>query len=395
MTESFPAPQARAIYLDHHASTPILPEVLEAMQPWLEKGFGNPSNSLHEYGRDAREVVEWAKRQVAALINANPDQIIFTAGATESNNLALRGYMQRQPLESGLVISALEHESIMQPARFLEKSGYTFTLIQANNTGMITADAVRRVLLDAEVPIKMLSVIAVQGEIGTINPIPEIAKIASDFGTVMHTDAAQAVGKIPVDVSEWDVDFVTIAAHKMYGPKGIGVLYVKDPTSLTPILHGAGHEGGLRPGTENVPSIAGFGMACQVIAADLEQEAARQREIRDYLWNTIHKRLPEARLNGHPEKRHPGNLHFSLPDVNSVELLNKLPRYALSVGSACHTDHPMDNPLIEALGIPERYAQGSIRVGIGRSNTKQELQQFVENLVIAYHQISEKSSADR
>ena len=387
MIAGYPIPEAGAIYLDHHASTPLLPEVLEAMEPWFERGYGNPSNTLHAFGRDARKAVEWAREQVAALINAEPRQIIFTSGATEANNLALRGFMNTQHSSSALLISELEHESVAQPAEQLNRAGYPGFKIAGDSTGMITPEAVHDALRSAvgtNSEPKLISVIAVQGEIGTINPMMRISEAGHEFGTVVHTDAAQAVGKIPVDVDAWNVDLLTIAAHKMYGPKGIGALYTRERDLLKPILYGADHEDGLRPGTENVPYIVGFGAACRTLAADLESEAARQRRLRDRLWEWIRNEIPDARLNGHPQQRHPGNLHFSLPDINSVELVRQLPQYALSVGSACHSDNPMENPLIETLGIPGRYAQGSIRIGLGRANTEQQLRQFAQDLAVAY-----------
>lgn len=393
MTDSTPTPGANAIYFDHHASTPLLPEVAEVMQPWLERGFGNPSNSLHEYGNEARDAVEWGRAQVAKLINAKPEQIIFTSGATEANNLAIQGRFRFKPTSQSLLTSMLEHESVVQPAEYLEKLGYPVYRVPADSTGMITPAVVHdqfAEIVESENNPGLVSVIAVHGEIGTMNPIDKIAEVAHRFETPIHTDAAQAIGKIPVNVQDLNVDMLTIAAHKMYGPKGIGALYLKEDSLIEPILYGAGHERGLRPGTENVPYIAGFGMACKIAASDLEEEAKRQTKLRDELRELLQKGIPDIRFNGHPERRHPGNLHFSLPDVNSLEIIPKLSQYALSVGSACHTDHPMDNPLIRTLNIPEKYARGSIRVGLGRSNTEQQIRQLAEDLIVAYQMVSSK-----
>jgi len=391
LTGSYPIPSAEAIYFDHHASTPLLPEVVEAMNPWLERGFGNPSNSLHEYGNEARDAIEWGRAQIAKLIGAEPEQIIFTSGATEANNLAIQGRFRNKPTSQALVTSMLEHESIAKPAHYLEKLGYPVYRVSGDSTGMITLEVIHKQLADidkSENISGLVSIIAVHGEIGTINPIEKIAEAAHRFNTPIHTDAAQAVGKIPVDVQDWNVDFLTIAAHKMYGPKGIGALYIKNDSLLEPILYGAGHERGLRPGTENVPYIIGFGMACKIANSDLEKEAGRQRKLRDELRSLLGENIPDIRFNGHPERRHPGNLHLSLPNVNSLDIIPKLLHYALSVGSACHTDHPMDNPLIQVLNISEKYASGSIRIGLGRSNTEQQIRQFAEDLTVAYEMVT-------
>ncbi len=393
MSDFSPTPTADAIYFDHHASTPLLPEVIEAMQPWLERGFGNPSNSLHDYGNEARDAVEWGRTQVAKLINAEPQQIIFTSGATEANNLAILGSFRSKPTSHTLVISNLEHESVSQPAAYLDKLGYSVYFISGDSNGLVTPEAVLDQLSEiakSESTPGLVSIIAVQGEIGTINPIDKIAKIAHQFEIPIHTDAAQAVGKIPVDVQKWDVDLLTIAAHKMYGPKGIGALYVKEDSLIQPILFGAGHERGLRPGTENVPYIVGFGMACKIAVNDLLEESKRQSKLRDELREILQQNILEIRFNGHPKLRHPGNLHFSLPNVNSLDIVQQLPQYALSVGSACHTDHPMENPLIQTLNIPEEYATGSIRIGLGRSNTEPQVRQLAEDLIDAFHKLSKQ-----
>jgi cysteine desulfurase len=351
------------------------------MEPWLGTGFGNPSNILHEYGSEARKGVNWARQQVAALINAEPDEIIFTSGATESNNLVVRGVPPALD-NPGLLISILEHESIAKPAAYLRNSGSPVHYAAADEHGRVQPEQVEEIV--SEYPVGVVSIIHVQGEIGTINPIRELAEIARTHQCLVHTDAAQSVGKIPVDVHQLGVDYLTIAAHKMYGPKGIGALFVRKGGPLQPILYGAGHERGMRPGTENVPYLIGFGEACRIAGEDLTQERSRQEQLRDALFQQLSQNIPEIRLNGHPDLRHPGNLHISLPNVNSLDVLKKLPGYALSVGSACHSENPMDNPLIQALGIPENYARGAIRIGIGRSNSAEQLSRFASDLTAAY-----------
>ncbi|HKJ66352.1 MAG TPA: cysteine desulfurase family protein [bacterium] len=382
-----PVPSAESVYLDHHASTPLEPSVLNAMRPWLERGYGNASNTLHGHGIEARTAIEWARVQVASLINATLGEIIFTSGATEANNMALFGSMDAIERPGVLVISTLEHESVTQPAHQLARRGHTLLRISGDKDGLIDPGDVEAALKNHRVT--LLSIIAVQGEIGTINPIPELTRLGHKYGALVHTDAAQAVGKVPVDVEEWEVDYLTIAAHKMYGPKGVGALYKKREAPIEPLLYGAGHEQGLRPGTENVPYLVGFGQACVLAMDDLEQEMRRQRDLRDFLWQTLQEHIPEIRLNGHSERRHPGNLHLSLKDVQSLDLLKALPGYALSVGSACHSANPMENPLIQSLNIPEEYARGSIRIGLGRSNTRQQIEQFAFDFKEAYHKISQ------
>jgi len=380
-----PVPTAGQVYLDHHASTPLEPVVMDAMIPWLRRGFGNPSNILHAYGREAAEAREWSRAQVAALIGAQPQEIVFTSGATEANNLAITGVMKSAGIPGALLTSTLEHPSVSRPAEILSETDTDVFFVPGDSTGMITLERMAEVLRAQQ--IGLVSIIAVQGEVGTVNPIPDIARVAHRHGALVHTDAAQAVGKIPVDVGEWGVDYLTIAAHKMYGPKGIGALYRRPGTPLSPILFGAGHEGGLRPGTENIPYLVGFGRACQLATEDLEAEADRQRDLRDWLRNRVQETIPDLRINGHPDRRHPGNLHISLRGVNSTDLLELLPGYALSVGSACHSSEPMENPLIQALEIPVEYARGSIRIGIGRSNTREQLEQFAFDLEEAYHKM--------
>lgn len=378
-------PRADQIYLDHHASTPLAPEVVDAMLPWLRRGFGNPSNILHDYGKEAAEAREWAREQVATLIGAGASDILFTSGATEANNLAISGVLGSGEITSAVLTSTLEHPSVSHPVEVLAQHGTAAFYVPGDSTGMITTDRVESILQSDE--IGLVSIIAVQGEVGTINPIREITRVAHRYGVLVHTDAAQAVGKIPVNVHDWDVDYLTIAAHKMYGPKGIGALYHRRGAPLTPLLFGAGHEDGLRPGTENVPSLVGFGQAGILASRDLVAEADRQRTLRDWLWQRLQDTIPDVRLNGHPDRRHPGNLHISLRGVRGPELLALLPGYALSVGSACHSSHPMDNPLIQALQIPSDYSMGSIRIGLGRSNTLEQLEQFAFDLEEAYHKM--------
>ncbi|MBS1272502.1 MAG: Cysteine desulfurase IscS [Candidatus Marinimicrobia bacterium] len=383
-----PQPSADLIYLDHHASTPILPQVQQAMQPWLDRGYGNPSNTLHQYGREARDAVEWAKTQVANLINASPEEIIFTSGATEANNLALRGAVKSLAGSKGILITNVEHPSVVEPANYLKSQGVSVVEIEVNSDGIAEPENIEEIFSVSD--IGFLSVIAVQGEIGTINPINSVAEIAHAHSVLIHTDAAQAVGKIPVNVRDWNIDYLTIAGHKMYGPKGVGALYRRKGAPLEPILFGAGHEQGMRPGTENVPYLVGFGEACRIASEDLENEAERQRDLRNYLWERVHQSAPKVRLNGALEPRHPGNLHISFPDIDSRELLAKLPKYALSVGSACHSENPEANPIIQSLGIPVNYAAGTIRVGIGRSNTRRQIEQFADDLIEAYQSLMEE-----
>lgn len=358
------------------------------MLPWIDGGFGNPSNSLHKYGQEARKAVDWARTQVAQLINAAPEEIIFTSGATEANNLAITGAVRAAENFRGILTSELEHPSVTEPVALLARNGRDVWTVQADNNSRIAPADVGQILSERD--INLVSIIAVQGEIGTINAIPEIAKVVHDYGALIHTDAAQAVGKIPVDVRDWDVDFLTIAGHKMYAPKGVGALYRKEGVPLEPILHGAGHENGMRPGTENVPYLVGFGEACRLARSDLEEEAERQIELRNLLWEKLHGTLPEVRLNGPLENRHPGNLHVSFPSVDARNILEKLPGYALSVGSACHSEYPEDNPLIRALDIPPEYARGSVRIGIGRSNTRHQIDNFADDLIAAYRTVLKK-----
>jgi cysteine desulfurase len=363
------------IYLDYNATTPIDPAVAEAMQPYILQHYGNPS-STHAYGRTAREAVESARARVAALLDCDASEIVFTGGGSESNNTVLKGvaYTYRHQGHH-IITSAVEHPATINPCRFLEQQGLRVTYLPVDRTGMVDPEAVRKAITPQTL---LISIMHANNEVGTLQPIAEISRIARAHGVLLHTDAAQSVGKIPTLVDELGVDFLSIAGHKVYAPKGIGALYRRTGCALEPFIHGAGHESGRRAGTENVIFAVGLGKACEVAQADLPRYQRDVRQLRDFFWQEIEKRFADrVVLNGHPEQRLPNTLHVNFRGVIGAEFLEKLPALAASTGSACHAGEISLSSVLEAMHIPPALGMGAVRFSLGRYTTRQEIEQAI------------------
>ena len=369
------------IYLDYNATTPIDPLVADAIAPYLYQHFGNPS-STHIYGRNAHQAVETAREQVALLIGAHADEIIFTGCATEANNLAIRG-AARALRDKGrhLITSAVEHPSVEQPFNRLSVDGWEVTVIPVDSYGQVDPAQLSAALRDDTV---LVSIMHANNEVGTIQPVDEIAAITRPRGILLHSDAAQSVGKIPVSVDDLGVDLLTLAGHKFYATKGVGVLYVRRGTPLQPLLVGAGHETGLRPGTENVPAIAGLGEAARIAN---ERESTHTQQLcllRDQLHTRIAEAIPGLLLNGHPEQRLPNTLNLSFPGVDGRELLaHAAAEVAASVGSACHEEGDAVSGVLGAMGIAADRARGAVRLSLGAPSTEAEIELAAKALIAA------------
>jgi cysteine desulfurase len=357
-----------AIYLDHNATTPIAPEVLGAMRPYLEDRFGNPS-SAHWYGAVAHHAVERARAEVAALLGCEPDSVVFTAGGSEADNLAIKGVALGRLSDGGHIItSAIEHPAVLGACRYLERRlGCRLTILPVDGFGIVDPEDVRRAIEPGTV---LISVMHANNEVGTLEPIAEIAGVAREHGIACHTDAAQSVGKVPVDVDELAVDLLTVTGHKLYAPKGIGALYVRPGTRLDSLIHGAGHEHGLRAGTENVPYIVGLGAACGLAAERLRAGAPEQvRRLRDRLHAALRSTVPGVALNGHAEKRLPNTLNVSFPDQDGESLLARTPSVAAATGSACHSGRTEPSSVLIAMGLDAQRALGAVRLSLGYDTT--------------------------
>ncbi len=365
------------IYLDNAASTQIHGDVLDSMLPFLREQYGNPS-SIHRYGRLARKAVEKARKQIAFLINADPSEILITSGGTESNNTALRGISMKNP--SGQIItSSVEHDAVLEPCKKLVQNGFDVDYLSVNQFGMIDPSE-----LDALISKKtsLVSIMFGNNEVGTIQPISEIAKICNEYSVPFHTDAVQAVGKIPIDVKELGIDLLSISSHKLYGPKGIGALYVKNGIKIEPVILGGGQEHGLRSGTENVANIVGFGKACEIAKNSLHENISYVEKLRNSLAETVLNEIPEVTLNGHAKSRLPGNAHFTFLGINGEDLIIKLDEYgiAASTGSACSVNTQKASHVLEAMGFSLEQITGSLRLTVGIFNDQKEIEQTVNIL---------------
>jgi len=374
--------QRDPIYLDHNATTPVHPEVFEAMVPFLREGFGNPSSG-HVYGLRARAAVERSRVAVAGLLGCSTDEVVFTSGGTESNNLAIRGAAAAHPEKRHLITSAVEHPATRLPCRYLAERGLEVEWIPVDGTGTVDPDAVGEVLRDDTL---LVTLMLANNETGTIMPVGEVARLAHGRGILVHTDAAQAVGKIPVRVDVLQVDLLSIAGHKLYAPKGIGALFVRGGVELSPVLLGGGQERGLSPGTENVAYIVGLGRACELAAADLEVEARRQRTLVDRLWDLLSEAVPGLRLNGHRSQRLPNTLNVSFPGAAGSRILARTDGLAASTGSACHEGAEIPSQVLTEMGLTQEEAFGAIRLSVGRSTTEQDIDIAAHILVRAWQE---------
>ncbi len=374
---------AEPIYLDHNATTPVHPEVVAAMLPYLKEHFGNPSSG-HVYGQRARTAVERAREQVAALLGCHPDEVVFTSGGTEANNLAIRGVADVSARRH-IVTSTVEHPATAAPCAHLERRGFEVTRVPVDGEGRVQVDEVRRFVRGDTA---LVTVMLAQNETGALMPIRGIAESAHEHGALVHTDAAQAVGKIVTRVEKLGVDLLSVAGHKLYAPKGVGALFVRRGIKIAPLTLGGGHERGLRPGTENVPYIVGLGQACEVARRDLDTEPARQRELRDELWRRLHDGIPGLRLNGHATERLPNTLNVSFPGVRGSAVLAAAPEVAASIGSACHEGGEAASAVLLAMGIEPSTALGAVRLSIGRMTTSVHVAEAVKALLRAYRTIA-------
>jgi len=365
------------IYLDNAASTQIHEDVLNSMLPYLKEQYGNPS-SMHRYGRLAHKAIEKARKQIASLINAEPSEILLTSGGTESNNTALRGIVMKNT--SGQIItSSIEHDAILEPCKKLTQNGFDVDYLPVNSFGMVKCSDLQNHISEKT---NLVSIMFGNNEVGTIQPISEIAKICNDHKVPFHTDAIQAVGKIPIDVKELGIDLLSISSHKLYGPKGIGALYIKNGIDVDPLILGGGQERGLRSGTENVASIVGFGKACEIAKNNLNENISQMRKLRDILVEKVLNEIPEVILNGHSQSRLPNNAHFTFLGVNGEDLIIKLDEYgiAASTGSACSVNTQKASHVLQAMGFSHEQITGSLRLTIGIFNDQKEIEQTVNVL---------------
>ena len=370
------------IYLDHHSTTPVDPRVLEAMLPFLRDDFGNAASRTHAFGWRAEAAVEMAREELArALGAASPAEVVFTSGATESNNLAILGLADALASRGDhLVVSAIEHPSVLDPCAFLERRGKRVTRLPVDEHGLVDPAVVAEAITDETV---LVSVMLANNEIGVVEPLAEIGRICAERGVALHTDATQALGKLPVDVGGLGVALLSASAHKLHGPKGVGILWVRrrPRVRLTPLLHGGGHERGLRSGTLPVPLVVGFGEAMLLAEAEREAEAKRIAELRDRLWQRIQAEVPGTLLNGHPTRRLPNNLHLSFEGVDADQLVSELREVAVSTGSACSSAIPEPSHVLRALGLPEARVRSGVRIGVGRFNTADEIDAAAEAII--------------
>jgi cysteine desulfurase len=369
-----------AVYLDHNATTPIASEVLDAMRPYLERHFGNPS-STHGYGAIASEAVAGARRDVAALLGCDPERVVFTASGSEADNLAIKGVaLARRGDGDHIITSAIEHPAVLAACRYLkDRLGYRLTIVPVDEWGLVEPDDVRRAIEPGTV---VVSVMHASNEVGSLQPIAEIARIARERGITLHSDAAQSVGKVPVDVEALGVDLLTVTGHKLYAPKGVGALYVREGTRLDPVIHGGGQEHGLRGGTENVPYLVGLAAACALAARRLQaQEHQNVLRLRDRLHATLRSAVPGLLLNGHPERRLPNTLNVSFPGCDGEDLLGRTPSVAAATGSACHSGRTEPSPVLTAMGLDRQRALAAVRLSLGCDTTTADVDSAAAALV--------------
>jgi cysteine desulfurase len=368
----------RPIYLDYNATTPIDPEVAAAMLPYMREHFGNPSSS-HWYGLEARKGVEKARGQVAAFLNCSPAEIVFTSGGTESNNHAIKGAARTLRRRGNHIItSAFEHPAVTEVCEYLAADGFEITYVPVDACGIINLDALEKAITERTI---LISVMHANNEAGTIQPIGEIARIARKRGILVHTDAAQSVGKLTVDVAELAVDLLTVAGHKLYAPKGIGALFIREGIELEKFMHGAGHEQGRRAGTENVIEIVGLGRACEAAKRDLAANMDRMKRTRDRLQEGLLRAVADVRVNGHPDRRLPNTLSVSFKGIDAGALLEAMEGLAASAGAACHGNSVELSRTLRAMAVPVEWARGTIRLSTGKYTTEGEVDRVVEIIV--------------
>jgi len=378
------------IYLDYNATTPIDPEVAETMAPYLYGYFGNPSSS-HPYGIATKRAVEDARLHVATLLNCQPSEVVFTSGGTESNNYAIKGIaLAHRDRGNHIITSAIEHPAVIEVCHWLEGQGFRVTVLPVDGHGLVDPADLEGAINPGTL---LVTIMHANNEVGTIQPIRELSEIAHRHGALVHTDAAQSVGKIPVRVDELGVDLLSVAGHKVYAPKGIGTLYIRTGVELAPLIHGAGHEAGRRPGTENVLEIVGLGKACQVAGRDLTENMAQFRDMRDRLHQGLVRELgtEAVRLNGHPEKRLPNTLSLSFRGVEANTLLSEIgDQVAASAGAACHADEVDVSAVLEAMAVPVEWAMGTVRFSVGRDTSAEAIDRAVDIVADAVRRLQSR-----
>jgi cysteine desulfurase len=369
------------IYFDHHATTPVDPRVVDEMLPYFTEKFGNSASINHSFGWEAQTAVETAREQVAAALSTSAKSIVFTSGATEANNLAIKGLLNpllrsKQPVH--VITNAAEHRAVLDPVKRLGRAGAKVSVLPVDEFGRSSAAAIEAAL---ESSTKLVSVMWANNEVGSINPIVEIAELCERRGIVFHVDAVQAFGKIPIDLGEVPIDLLSITAHKVYGPKGIGALINRrsaKPNRIEALQDGGGHENHLRSGTLPVPLIVGFGKASEIAITEMEDESQRIERLRDRLWQQVSERVSGLGLNGHPDQRLTGNLNFSVPDLDGEVLMNSMTKIAVSSGSACTSANPEPSHVLTAMGLSDQATRASLRFGLGRFNTAEEVNFAIE-----------------
>lgn len=364
------------IYLDYNATTPIDKEVAEAMLPYIYGNYGNPS-STHELGASAKKAVEIARAQVADLINCSPEEIIFTSGGSESNNMVIKGVAHTFKTKGNHIItSQVEHPAVLNPCKYLEKLGYEISYLPVDQYGIVDISKLENMITDKTI---LVTIMHSNNETGTLQPIDEISKICRKHNILLHTDASQSLGKVPVDVTSLGVDFLTIAGHKLYAPKGIGVLYIRKGIYIEQLIHGAGHESGRRAGTENIIFDVALGKACEIAKNKLKNNDVKF--LTDYFYNKLKDMFGEKiHLNGHPEKRLPNTLNISFVGFNGHEVLGRLDNVAASTGSACHSGNTSISPVLKEMGVSEDIGRGAVRFSLGRYTTKDEIDTVIEQI---------------
>jgi cysteine desulfurase len=382
-----PANLKLPIYLDNHSTTPVDPRVLDEMLPYLNDRFGNAASRSHSFGWAADKAVETARARVGTLIGATSSEIVFTSGATESDNLAIKGVAEAYRSKGNHIITAVtEHKAVLDSCKRLEKYGHRVTYLPVKPDGLLPLEDIERAMDSKTI---LVTIMFANNEIGVLQPIEEIGKLCRDRGVIFHSDAAQALGKIPIDVIRQNVDLLSISGHKAYGPKGVGALYVRQGVEISPTIDGGGHERGMRSGTLNVPGIVGLGKACEISHEELPHESCRIAGLRNRLHDKIKSGLDEVSVNGSMEQRLPGNLNMSFAGIDGEELMTAIDDVAVSSGAACTSAHIEPSYVLKALGISEELAQSSIRFGIGRFNTEAEIDYVATKVIHTVQQLRE------
>ena len=374
--------QGDLIYFDNAASTPVLSEVIQEMVPYLGNHYGNPS-SQHTFGFNTSRAIEKARRHVAYLIGSSPDEITFTSGGTEANNLAIKGSISRLGINNDnkgtvLISSSIEHDSVLQPFNSLKAQGFNVKFVEVNREGIVNLESLLEILKKDKV--MLVSIMLANNEVGTIQPIKELTKITHENSNALfHCDAVQALGKIPIDVKHLDVDLLSLSSHKIYGPKGVGAIYTRDRDQLTPLIDGGGQEKSLRSGTENVYGIVGFGGACKIASANLNENWSNIKKLRDYLIDRVLSTIPRCYVNGSRSQRLPNNAHFSFPGVKGEDIIVKLNEYgiAASTGAACSSNKAKPSHVLKAMGLSLLEIEGSLRLTLGHQNTMYEVERVI------------------